>query len=147
MTVARAHNPRSVDDELLRRLEAERQREDALRVQAAGQSQVAEGFADLRRTYPWLPPGAGLSLAKAGVASQSPAAQAVADGTARRKASGGLGFDEPGKPTAPRKRRGGLMGVVDDGLGAAKAAVRGVVTTGQSLYEEAQGAIDRKSVV
>jgi hypothetical protein len=112
---------------------------------------VASSLTGLHRAYPYVPAGAKLSLAKAGVPPDSPVAVTVAQGAQKRKAKHGFGwhsigdFVSAGTDLAVRKplsMLGSALAPVGDVMGD---ITRPVVRTGMMALsaplEEAQGAL------
>lgn len=138
----RVFNPVSVDDELLSELEGQRARQAAVHAQASSveAARASSAFSALRREYPWLSPGAALSMAKAGITPDSPAAAAVADTAARKRSSGyGFGWGTVGDVVQPVT--GGVAKAVELSGRVAKPVLRTGVTAANTPYEEGQGAI------
>lgn len=146
--------PPEAEDEFWRRLERLRIARSAAASMATPAAALQAGA--LRAYYPWLPPEATLSLAKAGVRPESPAARTAARAAARRKTkSRGLGWNTVGDvvsagakavseaadfvaPEAVEDAVGATLAVAG---GVARPAVRTAVTAFATPLEEAQGLV------
>jgi hypothetical protein len=148
MSGARVIPSLSADDDLFRRLEAQRAQRASARARV--DVGVAQRASAIRTEAPWIPAGTAAALASAGFDANSPEFQQISQLAAKRKSKKGLGWHTLGGVV---KAGGDALGVVgragDTVLGgvdeavasAAKPVVRGAALGAQSLYEEAQGAV------
>jgi hypothetical protein len=120
----------------------ERNRTQQAYYYSAATSDLADLIGANASQYPWLKPGANLSLSQAGLGPDHPVTRRVAHTAAKKKVGKGFGWHSIGDVVnATGKGIGGAAKAVGGGVASvAKPVVRGVFTGLESGYQELQGA-------